>query len=451
MFKSTRNSSIIICLFLLLLLFLILFSGCSSKPKNYKEITMWVMPNSQEPARDVEKVLLPFHAANPGIKVSVTSLDWGSAWQKITAAATSGTGPDIIQLGSTWVGMVASMHSLGDLTKKANLISAKNLFTPLSWRSSGIINSKEITAIPWIVDARAMFYRTDVFRRLGLTVKDISTWQSFEKTLARIKKAQLVVNGMKVNPLGITGKNDWNVVHNLAPWIWAGGGSFFDKSFKKSNLYASNAAKGISFYTGLAKKGYVPMSCLEKNSYQISSEFFNGKYAIYFDGPYALKTLTTPSERGGAADLPVARNFGVAPYPKGPYGRFTYGGGSNLAIFRYSKNKDAAWKVIEYLTTNKEAQVAYAKLTGFLPANKKAFKDPYFSENPQLKVFVKSINFARNYPSIPQWGSLEMTTLPRRFGLMWSEAMEDIQNFDYKKARKQMLMADKEINAVLSQ
>ncbi|MFA5927777.1 MAG: sugar ABC transporter substrate-binding protein [Candidatus Margulisiibacteriota bacterium] len=447
MFKKS-----LILISLVLISSLLFLTGCgkglSTGPK---KVTMWIMPNSQEPEKDLTAVLEPFTKANPNIQVEIVSLDWGSAWQKITAAATSGTGPDIVQLGSTWVGMVSSMEALSDLKDNVNKVGGKDIFVPLAWETSGLVSSNKVTAVPWIVDARAMFYRTDVFKKLGLGVKDLDTWESFELALEKIKKANLTINGIKVDPLGITGKNDWNIVHNLAPWIWSGGGNFFTDDYKKGNLAKSDAAKGVAFYIGLTKKGYVPLSCLEKNSYQISSEFSNGSYAVYFDGPYALKTLTTPSARGGTADLPVAKNFGVAPYPQGPKGRFTYGGGSTLSLFKYSQNKEAAWKVIEYLTTDPAAQIAYAKVTGFLPATRKAFEDPYFTSDPQRKVFSESVNFAKNYPCISYWGALEMTTLPRRFGLMWSEAMSNVQKFGYKEVLSNMETADKEIDSVLGQ
>ncbi|MFC1478945.1 extracellular solute-binding protein, partial [Candidatus Margulisiibacteriota bacterium] len=426
----------------ILILSLVFLAGCGGiEEEQNGKVTMWMMPNSQEPVNDLRSVLAPFEKANPDIEIEIVNLDWGSAWQKITAAATSGTGPDIVQLGSTWVGMVSSMGALADLTELAGSIGGEKTFVPFAWPNTGVLGSGKTTAIPWIVDVRAMFYRTDVFKKLGLTARDLDTWESFENTLAKIKKANLTINGVKVHPLGITGKNDWNVVLNLGPWIWMGGGRFFSEDYKRGGLLESDAAKGINYYIGMARKGYVPLSCLEKNTYQVSSQFFNGSYAVYFDGPYALKTLTTPSERGGAADLPVARNFGVAPYPKGPKGRKTYGGGSTLSIFRHSKKKKAAWRVIKYLTTDTEAQVAYAKVTGFLPATRKAFQNSYFKKDPQRKVFKDSVQFARNYPSIALWGSLEMTTLQRRFGLMWGDALINIKGFGYKQIQKHMEIA----------
>ena len=74
------------------------------------------MPNSGAPEEDLRATLEPFLAENPDIQVEITVLDWGSAWTKITTAATSGEGPDITQLGTTQVAAVAAMGALEDLT-----------------------------------------------------------------------------------------------------------------------------------------------------------------------------------------------------------------------------------------------------------------------------------------------------------------------------------------------
>jgi len=209
-------------------------------------------------------------------------LDWGSAWQRITIATMSGEGPDLMQLGTTWVGAVTSMGALYDMTDRVGEIGGAEHFLPSSWRYSGIDGTDRVTSIPWFVDARAMYYRTDVFNKLGLTKNDLSTWESFEKTLAKIKASNLEIDGQKVQPLGITGKNDWNVVHNLAPWIWMAGGDFLTEDNKRCDLYSEEAAEGVSFLVSLVMKGYVPESCLEQNTSQVENGFNNGEYAIIF-------------------------------------------------------------------------------------------------------------------------------------------------------------------------
>lgn len=412
---------------------------------------MWIMPNSQEPANDVNSILRPFLAKNPTIEVEVVALDWGSAWQKITTAATSKDAPDICQLGTTWVGSIASMGAMQDLSANVQTIGGKDVYVPSAWATSGIVGSGEVIAVPWFVDVRALYYRTDVFKKLGLSANNLKTWADFESTLAKIKKANLVIDNKNIAPLGITGKNDWNVIHNIAPWIWAAGGDFLSKDNKTSALNTPQSVKGFAYYIDLVRKGYVPMQCLEQNSYQISTDFNNGFYAVYFDGPYALKGLTTPPERGGSSGTLVAKNFAIAPYPAGPSTRVTFCGGSNLAIFKSSKNQEAAWKVIEYLTTDEKAQIAYAQLTGFLPAKKAAFNNPYFSSDPFRKVFSDSVRFSRAYPCIAAWGPIETVVLTRRLGLMWDEIVKNPSAFTAKKVKEQLDLASQEMNVVLKQ
>ena len=73
-----------------------------------------------------------------------------------------------------------------------------------------------------------------VLKRVGLTVKDLETWDSFEKSLKIIKDADVSIDGIEISPLGVPGKNDWNVIHFLSPWIWSAGGDYFSKDNKKS-------------------------------------------------------------------------------------------------------------------------------------------------------------------------------------------------------------------------
>ncbi|MFC1483351.1 sugar ABC transporter substrate-binding protein [Candidatus Margulisiibacteriota bacterium] len=408
-----------ICIFAIILS---LSTGCSFRLRKDDAVTIWIMPNSQEPENDLKDVLFPFHEKNPEIKIEITPIDWGAAWVKITTAATSGQAPDIVQLGTTWIGSVSALNILTDLTEHAQEIDGANKFVKASWKTGVLVDTKKVMSIPWFVDARAMFYRTDVFDKLNISAKDIDTWEGFEKALVKIKKADLTINGIKVAPLGISGKNDWNVIHNIAPWIWMAGGGYLKTDLKKSNLDSPESINGLSFYVSLVKKGYIPLESLEKNTAQISSGFNNGYYAMYFDGPYQLKNLTTPPERGGSSNLPTAKNFAV-PYPKGPKGRVTFIGGSSLAIFKTSKKKKQAWKVVKYLTTDRNAQISYAKATGYIPVYKESFDSAYFRKDNNRKVFIDAVAYGRSYPTISVWGILE-PVLTRSLGIMWDNVIE---------------------------
>ena len=441
---------IISFLLLLLVSFSLVSCAPSSDDNGVATVKMWVMPNSLEPIKDIEEVLKGFEAKHPNIKVKVTVVDWGAAWTKITTAATSKDVPDIAQLGSTWVGSISGMGALLDVKDKVSELGGSSAFVPASWKTSGIQGKGEVTAIPWIVDARALYYRTDVFKKLNLTEKDIADWASFRKTLEKIRDAKLVIEGLEILPLGMPGKNDWNVVHNLAPWIWSSGGDFLSADLNSSALDGEDVLKAVLFYVGLAKDGIVPPEYLELNTAQVSSNFNNGSVAMYFDGPYEVRTLTTPPGQGGASDSITARNFGVVPYPKGEKGRVTFVGGSNLAIFKDAKNKEAAWEVVKYLTSNKEAQLTYCKASGFLPAYMPVFNDPYFSVDPARKVFKEAIKYGKTYPCITSWGMLE-PILTRRFGILWDYVTGNKEELKKGEIQTQLELAKREVEAVLRQ
>jgi multiple sugar transport system substrate-binding protein len=436
---------------ILLVSFALIGCGSGNKDSSGKTtVEFWVMPNSLEPIADIEKLLAEFESTHPNIKVKVTSVDWGAAWTKITTAATSGDVPDMVQIGSTWVGSISSMNALLDLKGRVAELGGKDVFVPAAWASTGLEGAGQTTAIPWFMDARAMFYRTDVFREAKVDPKELETWDGFVRALDKIKKANVSIDGIDIAPLGISGKNDWNVTHNLAPWIWGAGGDFIGKDRKTSVINSNEALKGILFYIGLVQKGYVPIEYLELNTAQVSSNFNNGSCAVYFDGPYEVKTLTTPPGQGGAAGSLTARNFAVAPYPKGPKGRFTFVGGSDLGIFKMAKHPEEAFQVIKYLTSAKQ-QVNYAKVTGFLPARREAFNDPFFSADPSRKVFKEAVMYGRTYPCIPAWGLLE-PVLTRRFGIMWEYITSTVDHgFKSSEIQKQLDLGKAEIEGVLKQ
>jgi multiple sugar transport system substrate-binding protein len=409
---------------------------------------MWVMPNSLEPIGDLEKLLKPFEEKS-GLKVKITSVDWGAAWSKITTAATSGDVPDIVQLGSTWVSAISGMGALEVLSPEAiAALGSPETFVPVAWKTTGIEGSGKTTAIPWIVDARALFYRTDVLKKAGVSPSELNSWDSFKKALKKIYDADIVIEDQPVAPLGISGKNDWNVIHSLAPWIWMAGGDFLAEDRKTSVLDSEEVFNGISDYISLVTEDYVPIEYLELNTAQVSANFNSGACAMYFDGPYEVKTLTRPPAEGGALGSLTSRKFAVKGYPKGPKAHFTFVGGSNLAIFKQGKNKAGAFEVIKYLTS-KSAQIEYAKVSGFLPARKDAFDDPYFAKDPHRQIFKEAVKYGRTYPPIPSWGLLE-PILTRRFGIMWDHVTSS-KEYKPDKIREQLKLAKKEVEAILAQ
>ncbi|MET3107748.1 multiple sugar transport system substrate-binding protein [Oxalobacteraceae bacterium GrIS 2.11] len=386
-------------------------SVCSlSQAVGATELNVWVMSTTSQQQQDMKELLRPYLAKNPNLRVNVTVLNWESAWSKITAAAASGQGPDILELGTTWVSAISSMDALEPLnTQQLNEVGGAKAFIPAVWGTTHRFDDSKIYAVPWYADARAAFYRTDVFKKAGVNPKEAFTnWTSFKQAMQKINGQ--VIDGKKIYALGYPGKNDWNVIHNLAPWIWNAGGDFLTADKKRSAINSPEALQAITYYTSFAAEGLVPSSALEKDSSQIEAGFFNGQYAVIFSGSWILKQLSTPKAKGGQMESAAAHNFGIESYPAGLKGNITFFSGSDLAVMKSSKNKDEAWKLLTYLTSH-DAEITYSKMSAMLPARLDSVYDPTLMQNPNYAAFVSQVKNGRHYPSIAGWGPLESVYL----------------------------------------
>ncbi|KEO81647.1 sugar ABC transporter substrate-binding protein [Tumebacillus flagellatus] len=425
----------------------------SSPSDSSKPVTLnaWIMPNSPQPDKDFLTLLKPYLDQHPNVKINVTVLDWNSAWTKITAAATSGTGPDILQLGTTWVPAIAAMGGIEEVTDKVNDVGGASAWAPASWATTQIAGKPNVYGVPWFIDARAIFYRTDAFKQAGVDpATAFQSWDSFKAALEKVNGISVDGGKTKMAAMTLPGKNDWNVDHNIFPWVWAAGGEVLSSDNKKAVFNDDKGLQGVLYYTGLAQSGLVDKGALEENTAQTEADWENGKAAVLIDGSYMISTLATTKDKGGAAESPAAKNYAVAPLPPGPSGKAaTFFGGSDLTVFSGSQHKADAWDVIKYLSTD-DAQLTYAKMTGDLPAKNAVFNNDYFKNDPNLKQFVDAAKNGRSYPSVAQWGPIE-TVLVKHLGNIWDFVAGVNGTYSQESVKKELDAAASEVDALLKQ
>lgn len=378
---------------------------CLAQPRA-TELNIWVMSTTAQPQQDMREILRPYLQDHPQLRVNVTVLNWESAWAKINAAVASGQGPDIVELGSTWVAAIAAQGALESFTpRQLAEVGGAAAFFPALWASTHRESNDPVFALPWYAGARAAFYRRDVFQRAGVNASEaFANWSSFKQAMRKINGMN--VDGKRVAALGYPGRSDSDILHNLAPWIWNAGGDFLSQDRRASSIHSPEVIQAISFYTSFADEGLVPASALEKDSTQVESGFFNGQYAVIFSGPWVLKMLSTPKSKGGQMESVTAKNFGVAPYPAGMKGNQTLFSGSDLALMRSSKNKTEAWQVMKFLLSH-DAQLQFSQRSGMLPARLDAAHDSSLLRDPHYAEFISQVKLGRHYPVLPAWGKLE--------------------------------------------
>jgi multiple sugar transport system substrate-binding protein len=88
------------------------------------------------------------------------------------------------------------------------------------------------------------------------------------------------------------------------------------------------------------------------------------------------------------------------PGPNGP--GVSTAGGSSLVIFRASDKKDAAWKLIDYLS-RPQVQLRFYALTGDLPPRRSVWRAPALADSVYARAFAEQLTRVEPSPKVPEW------------------------------------------------
>jgi len=341
------------------------------------EVTVWAMGTEGEKLADFAKA---FTTENPDAKVTVTAVPWDAAHQKITGAIAAKQTPDVSMIGTTWMGEFAKTGAL-DATP-TDLID-KSAYFPGAWDTTVVGGTSY--AVPWYVETRLIFYRKDLAQQAGVTVPP-QTWDDLKAMAKGLKEKAGAASGLYLQP---GGTGSWQ---SFLPFAWSNGADVATKDGFK--LDSPQVSEALAFYQSFFNENLSVKTDLGVQG-QLEQSFINGSMAAFISGPWHVGLLT---EQGGAG---FSDKIGLAPMPKKKSGT-SFIGGSNLAVFKDAKNRDAAWKFVQWLG-KPDVQVKWFQTSKDLPAVQQGWKDPALSGDPFLATFGKQLEDAKSPPPMPTW------------------------------------------------
>jgi multiple sugar transport system substrate-binding protein len=399
-----RNSKrAAIALATLLVTALAVVAAASARPDGSVTLRIWVMNNGAHPVEDMERIVQPFERSS-GVQVDVELVGWDVQFQRITNAAISGQGPDITQAGTTQVAYFAALNGFENLQGSVGQIGGRAAYPGGVWTTTQVVGKPGVWSVPWFSEARTIYYRTDIFKRAGIDpTRAFRTWDSFRGTLQRLSRFKYH-QGRRIFPLGQPGKTAWDLVHHVMPFVWDAGGTELSADAKRSTIAAPRAVTGVKYFADLANKGYLMPAGLEMNAPQVENLFKAGQLATWIGGPWVVAAAARADDKNWA-DI-ARKNFAVAQMPAGPTGKsYTFAGGSNLMLFKSSRNKEEAWALMRFLS-QPSTQLTYARLQGMLPA-RTVPQRTLAKSSSKWDEFYKALARGRTYAPIPAWGSIE--------------------------------------------
>ena len=321
-----------------------------------------------------------FNASQDDIEVVVEHLPWPEMQQQLITDISAGTAPDISHMATRWM---AGFAVDGALAPIDDLMSDNfaDTFVPTFLDLQKV--EGQTWGLPIAASARGMFYNKDLLEQAGAAVP--TNWEETQEAAAKIAALSDEIYGIGVQGAGLDTEGYWFYS------LWTHGGDIVG-SDGKSGFASEAAVAATQNYIDLIKSGVTQPGVLGANREDLQNLFTAGKLGIVLSGPWLNAQLSqeAPDLKYGIAEIPMATD------------RATYGVTDTISILANSEVKESSMKVLEYFF-NDENRLAFGKNEGFVPVLTSMANEPYFTEDPNMAVFLDMSSVAKFAPLVPQW------------------------------------------------
>src|SRR5215207_264475 len=277
-----------------------------------------------------------FEAVHPNITIEFQTVPGEELFDKLLAQIATGNPPDAAYVSDWMTGAFAQeggLAPLDDYVSKSNLIDLED-YVPAFIENSQAEGLQY--GLPMTSETTGLFYRTDRFEEAGLDPnKPPTTWAEFEEYAAKLTNTDEGKYGFAV-----FAPND-EAAYNFYPWLWQAGGDQLNPDDPTDVVWDSpEGQRAADFYANLAQ--YAPPDLINATAWDARVPFAEGDVAMLMAGGWLVGELMTqfPDATG---------NWAVAPLPTDARCATTIAG-DHLVIFTASKNKEAAFKWLEFIS-----------------------------------------------------------------------------------------------------
>jgi multiple sugar transport system substrate-binding protein len=342
----------------------------------------------------MQKLAEEFHELYPNITIDFQGIPAEEMHDKMLTQVAGGTAPDVAYLDQSQVGEFASRNALLDLDPYIALSSAVKPDDYIAAFRDAATYQGKMYGLPFDGESTGLFYRTDLFEAAGISGPP-TNWQEFEEYAQKLTDKEKKQYGFILFAP--------EAAYYWYPWLWQAGGRLLSEDGKQIAFNNEDGKRAGEFYARM--RDYAPEDFFNSNSYDGRVAFANGTVAMYVAGAWFAGTLKS--------EFPdIDGKWAAAPLPKDKQCATTIAG-DTLVIFSQSKNKEAAWKWIEFLSTPQNMalwNLGTASAPGsLLPPRTSLLEDPRaFENNDILKGFAEQMECGvANATNNENWGQAE--------------------------------------------
>ena len=166
------------------------------------------------------------------------------------------------------------------------------------------------------------------------------------------------------------------------PFAWSDGADLTKDGGKAYNFDSPEMLEATKYYQSFFTDGISDKAAPATPTTE--PDFASGKVPMFISGPWMMSAV----EKAGGDGVQGQVRRRSRSRPTRPSSSFV--GGSNLVVFKNTKNRDAAWKLVQWLSDPKTQVEVVQACRPTCPSVKSAWQDPALTADPKLPSSASS-------------------------------------------------------------
>jgi multiple sugar transport system substrate-binding protein len=335
-------------------------------------ITRW---NDFVPAGDELLVKQMVEAGKAlGAQITLERINANDLQPRITAAVSSGSGPDIFHMLHNWAHLYEK--SLVDVTDVAEAIGkAQGGFYEPVQQAARVGNVWRV--VPHAIVGGQIAYRKSLFEEAG--AKEFpKTWQQYREVGKKLKA--------KGYPIGQTAGHTFGDAPGFwYPYMWSWGGREVEKDGKTVAVNSKETLESVKFAVGFWKDA-CDEGGLAWDDSNNNRAFLSGTISASLNGASIyIESLRNPDKYKTDKGAQMKTDILHGAMPAGPAGQFHYHASFHHGLMGYSKNQKLAKDFLRWLHGKEAFDPWFRSMKGFSVGATKTWEDhPMWKEDPVM-------------------------------------------------------------------
>lgn len=367
--------------------------GCQPKKVVIHVLTMDQAAMSVD---DMNAVAQEFMTANPNITVEMTYVPYENVHDKfVTGMAATPPAYDVVMVDVVWYDEWIKAGYLADVTSRITADEKSNIF-PTAWNV--VTRNGKAYGMPWLLDTKYLYYNIDILNQAGFTAPP-KTWEELISMAQTIKTMNLVEY-----PIVWSWKQAEASICDFTALLYGNGGQFLDAN----GAPAFNSPQGVAVLQWMKQTiddGLTNPASVSDLEGDVVNVFNSGNaaFALNWLFMYDIANFDTTQSQ-------VTGKVGITTIPvflsqAGSTVSASVDGSSGFSVAATSPNIDAAWKYVEYLTSETVQMKYSAKQlpiwsTAYQGANLTALEAATRSNPVTVPIFEEQFKYAILRPNI---------------------------------------------------